>query len=208
MKNIGILSVLALVLVGFGYFTLFATPANETASNAAKEQAAFSVESEQAEVVQKIEPRKGVGSLDSLRLLNENLECKISYTPSEESSVIEGTYFVSKGNMRGDFLIPSPDLSGQVLSSMIIEGTTMYVWSEIEGETYGVKMPLSLLSDNSIETNEPVALDVDVAFDCVEWEYVDTTVFIPPSDTLFQDTSSLLGSGMEYGTLYEQQGEF
>ena len=208
MKNIGILSVLAVLLVGFGYYTLFATPANETAEQAARDQDDFAVEREPLAGEPEPEPRQGIGTLDELRLLNEDLECTIAYNPNDNGAAVEGTYFVSDGNMRGDFLTNLPDLSGQMLSSMIIDGTTLYIWSEIEEETYGAKMALSALADENVISNEPVALDAAVSYDCTAWENVDNTVFVPPSDTLFQDLDSSIGVGMEYGTIFEAQGEF
>lgn len=204
MKYVGILGLLAVLLVGFGYYTLFATPANETADQIGSDREAFSVEATDVVLEEKNEPKQGIGTLDELRLLGEDLECKIVYAPNDGSASVEGTYFVSDGNMRGDFLTDLPDLSGQMLSSMIIDGTTMYMWSEIEGETYGAKMALSSL-DATANTNEPVSLDADVTYDCVVWENVDTTVFLPPSDTLFQDLDTAFGVGMEYGTIFQEQ---
>ena len=54
------------------------------------------------------------------------------------------------------------------------------------------------------ETNEPIALDTPVNYDCKPWLAVDPSIFIPPTDVLFTDYASVMGAGMEYGTIYEE----
>ncbi len=201
MKNVIILAVIAVGIVGFAYFALFSTPAHELASEAESTMEELGVASGETEVT--AQPRQGTGSLDYLRLLNENLECTVSYTDATEGSKVEGTYFVSDGSMRGDFLTAGPDLSGTILSSMIIDSGMMYVWSEIEGEAYGVKMDLASVNDSDVSANEPIALDAAVEYDCKPWREVDRTVFVPPSTVLFQDMNEIMRGGMEYGTVYE-----
>jgi hypothetical protein len=200
MKYLGILAAVAVVLVGFIYYLLFATPIYKPADDVGVSVVPSATESEVTEV----EPRQGVGTLSNLRLLGENLECTILYEDENTFSTVEGTYFVSDGDMRGDFLTEAPDLSGQVLSSIIVKDDMMYMWSEIEGELYGVKVDLALVEDDAVDTNEPVDLDADVEYDCKPWPQVDRTVFEPPSSVLFQDVSALLRGGMQYGTIYDE----
>ncbi len=202
MKNIAILAVVAIALLTFGYITLFSTPAQKMADEAAEVAAELSLDS--TSTTSAAASRQGTGSLEMLRLLGEDLECTIIYTDSDQKTSVEGTYFVSAGNMRGDFLTPTPDLSGQVLSSMIIDDTNFYVWTEIEGQSYGIKTDLSLPSDATLDAREPVPLDNAVAYDCKPWKNVDRTVFVPPSTVLFQDSNELMQGGMEYGTIYEE----
>lgn len=202
MKNIAILAVVAIALLTFGYITLFSTPAQKMADEAAEVAAELSLDS--TSTTSAAASRQGTGSLEMLRLLGEDLECTIIYTDSDQKTSVEGTYFVSARNMRGDFLTPTPDLSGQVLSSMIIDDTNFYVWTEIEGQSYGIKTDLSLPSDATLDAREPVPLDNAVAYDCKPWKNVDRTVFVPPSTVLFQDSNELMQGGMEYGTIYEE----
>jgi len=202
MKYVGILAATALVIVGFIYYMLFAAPAYEMTDRAAESTAQYEV-SETKDNARNIEPRQGFGTLTELRLLGDNLECTVSFTDEENNTVVEGTYFVSENNMRGDFLTDAPDLSGQVLTSMIIKDNISYVWSEIEGQTYGMKVDLSLAESAAVDTNEPIDPDAVVKYDCKPWPNVDGTVFEPPRGVLFQDMSALLRSGMEYGTIYE-----
>ncbi|MBP6881242.1 MAG: hypothetical protein KBC35_01310 [Candidatus Pacebacteria bacterium] len=205
MKNFIILGVIAVVaLGGFIYFTFLATPAHELASEAEDTAAALSRET--ATTPAAPEPKKGTGTLESIRLLNEDLECTISTVAEGQQST--GTYFVSGGSMRGDFLTDSPDLTGQVLSSMIIDAGMMYVWSEIEGGMYGVKMDLAQAAAPEATSREPVSRNAAVEYDCKPWTNVDRTVFMPPTSVLFQDMSQMMRGGMEYGTLYEgMEGE-
>ncbi len=201
MKYVAILGVLAVVVAGFAYYALFSTPANQTATEAAKTQAELSVV--QADSAQSMEPKSGVGTLESIVLLKEDLECEINYTPETGGEPVEGTYFVSDGEVRGDFLIDSPDLTGKVLSSMIMTDTEMFVWTEFGEQVYGVKVELGTLGDAPLETNEPVAMDVPVGYECRPWPNVDRTVFEPPRNVIFQDLTQLMNAGMEYGTVYE-----
>lgn len=182
---------------------LFAAPAYELTDKAAESAAQYEV-SDTTTVTGEVEPKQGFGTLAELRLLGENLECTVSFTDEENNTSVEGTYFVSGNNMRGDFLTDAPDLSGQILTSMIIKDNISYVWSEIEGEMYGMKMDLSLAESTSADTNEPIDMDATVSYDCKPWPLVDGTVFEPPQTVLFQDMNALLRSGMEYGTIYNE----
>lgn len=203
MRNVLILGLVAVGIAGFGYFALFSTPAQHMAEEAKESADELSAESTKTPAV--AEPREGTGTLEYLRLLGEDLECVILYEDTERQHTVEGTYFVSAGSMRGDFLTESPDLTGKVLSSMIIDGQDMYVWSDIEGQLYGMKVDLSLTANGVVDTHEPVALDKAVRYDCKPWPNVDRTVFTPPATVMFQDMSTLMQSGMEYGTVYDRE---
>lgn len=203
MKYLAISGALAVTVAGLAYYMLFYVPSEESVSQTNKEQDGLEPgQSDSDEVA--IRPLQGKATLESLRLFDKNLECSISYIPSEQAAAIEGTYFVSEGNTRGDFLTDSPDLSGQVLSSIIINGNMMYLWSKIEGEAYGVKIDTSKNTDTEAGINTPVPLEADVKYDCKLWENIDRTVFVPPGDILFRDLGQIMQSGMEYGTVYEE----
>ena len=147
----------------------------------------------------------GSGTLRELQQLGRDIECVITYT-ADSGTATEGTYFVSDGSIRGDFLTDAPDLQGQILSSLIMDERMIYVWSEIEGEQYGMKM---LVPENEAAAVEPaaetpVSMDEPVTYDCKPWPNVDKTIFVPPSDVLFQDYSELMQAGMQEGVLYEE----
>ncbi len=149
----------------------------------------------------------GEGSLKDLLLRRENLECTIAYEDSEASGqIVNGTYFTSQSRLRGDFIMN--DSGMEVVSSMIMVDNTLYTWSEIEGEKYGMKIDLSTTESVGVETKpdtrEPVPLDDKVKYDCRAWNDVDGSIFEPPTDIIFSDYGSLIGTGMEFGTIYEE----
>lgn len=154
-------------------------------------------------------PIAGTDTLQALLALGQNLECTISYSVENEgvSTVTEGTYFTSRGRMRGDFLLP--DMTQGAVSSMILADGVMYSWTEIEGEKYGMKITLSDLeqsknTDGAPEANEAVPLDTAVSYSCKPWVALDGSVFEVPTDVIFKDYKDLVNVGMEYGTSYEE----
>lgn len=202
MYKIVILSVVGAVAVGLGALYLLTTdsattsPVTETA------------QTETPITTPPDETQRGVASLLSLMSQARDLECTISYAPENDpTQVVTGTYFTTSGKMRGDFIVPGM-ASGSV-SSMIMTADTMYSWSEINGETYGVKFDTATMakmqatSSTEIQTNEPVAVDVPVTYECKPWTGVDRSIFEPPSDVLFRDFSEITAAGMEFGTIYE-----
>ena len=149
------------------------------------------------------QPFSGVDTLANLQAQGKDLECQIVYEQAGENKATEGTYFTSRGSLRGDFVIPSPDLGGTIVSSMIVGGSSMYVWSTIGSDTFGFKSDIS--NETEIERNEPVPLDAQVKYTCTDWENVDGSVFVPPADVTFKDLGAVMEAGMEYGVL---EGEF
>jgi len=158
-----------------------------------------------------LQPEKmaGMGSLSGLSRRGENLECSITYKNNDapEESV-EGSFFTSRERIRGDFL--TTDNGQQILSSIIIRDDMMYSWSEIDGQKYGMKVDLKELEKmeaqgETPDTREPVPLDDTVQYDCKPWNNVDGSVFEEPRDIVFSDFSAVIGTGMEFGTIYEDQ---
>lgn len=168
-----------------------------------------SVPAAQNETSKEVTPVAGTDTLQSLLALGQNLECTISYAMENEgvSSVTEGTYFTSRGRMRGDFLIPG--MEGSAVSSMILADGIMYTWTEIEGEKYGMKIDLSDLeqsksANGAPEVHEAVPLDTAVSYNCKPWVALDGSVFEVPTDVIFKDYKDLINVGMEYSTSYEE----
>lgn len=201
MKYIKILGLVAVIVAISAYFLIFYVPDKDTDKTSIQTN---EIQSQETLAKTKTKgPFAGTGSLSSLRDLNENIECTISYKPNEQAEVTEGTYFVSEGKIRGDFLVESPDLTGKILSSMIIDGEFLYSWTEIDGQAYGAKIAVSKLNEQSNNVNQPMSLDTDVKYNCKPWDNVDGSIFLPPSKVLFQDMNELQKAGMEYGTTYE-----
>ncbi len=145
------------------------------------------------------EPMSGIESLQSLARQGKSLECQIILERSKAEGSIEGTYFTHKGKLRGDFMVPAPEFGGKIVSSMIVDTDMLFVWTTIENQTIGFKSDLTTRS-TSVPTKEPVALDTPVKYTCTEWETVDGSVFVPPTDIKFTDTDVSVKAGMEYGT--------
>jgi hypothetical protein len=201
-KNIVMVSVFAVVVIGFGYFTVFSTPAQDNVNQLANESGEFSAQ-EITEGSAKEVSISGTDTLQSISEIGRSLECKFTYSNNEVEASAEGTFFTSAGKVRGDFLTESPDMSGKILSSMIINEDMFYVWSEIEGKVYGIKMDFLAMEEYD-SSNSAVSMDEPVDYKCEPWENVDNTVFEPPQNVLFQDMTELMNGGMEYGIIYEE----
>ena len=203
------LAALAIAVGGFAYYTLFWDRTPDLAPGATGDDTTEASDTATSDDTTDREPFSGVGTLLELQDEGEALECSITYTDADTDTRVTGTYFVAGEQLRGDFLTDSPDLSGQILTSMTIDATTMYTWTETDGEQFGMRVDLPPDSEDfgEIDANEPVPLDQQVQYTCTPWANVDNTIFQPPSDVLFQDMSELMQSGMEYGTLYDEEGD-
>jgi hypothetical protein len=142
-------------------------------------------------------PFSGLSTLMSLQAMQKDLECQIAYSKEGEKDV-EGTYFISGGKMRGDFLVPAEEYAEDIVSSLILDGQTLYVWSKIGEDTFGFVS--NRASEKPVKSNEPVPLDTDIRYTCTEWIGVDGSVFVPPSSVEFKDLNAVMNAGMEYGT--------
>lgn len=208
MKYVGILGVGALCVAGFAYYTLFAGPSVPQAADSTDRDSQAITEVVADPSSAEREEFAGAGSINNLIARGESLECQITYIPNPLEPEVTGSFFTADGQVRGDFLVPSPDLSGQILSSVIFTGSTLYAWSEIDGEQYGFQMQTdTFVSDNEMDTT-PIPSDQEVQYTCLSWPNVDRTIFVPPTDVLFTDMSDMTGL-METGTIYlEQEGAF
>jgi hypothetical protein len=207
MKNFLLWSILGAVVVGgVALYMIFATGGEEAVVTDASSEVAAVDESANEVAV----PKSGTDSLSALLALGQNLECTISYAPEVTGGVkTEGTYFTSRGRMRGDFVVETNGT--EAVSSVIIDNDSMYSWSLIEGQKYGMKMTLSELEtaqtdDTAPEANQAVPLDEAVTYSCKPWASVDGSIFNPPTDIVFTDYSDVVNMGMEFGTSYGEGG--
>lgn len=145
-------------------------------------------------------PLSGIGSIASLATQGKSLECQVVFERSETEGSIEGTYFTHQGKLRGDFMVPAPEFGGKILSSMIVDTDMLFVWTTIENEMIGFKSDLTT-RDKTVLTKEPVPLDTPIKYTCTEWEGVDGSVFIPPTNIIFSDADTSVKAGMEYGVI-------
>jgi hypothetical protein len=205
MKLVGILGFGALLVVVFGYATIFGGPVTTEIIPASTIQTE-SVDTEQQQKATKREAFAGTGSIESLYERGEALECQIIYTPNLVEAEITGNIFISEGNVRADFVVPSADMTGQTVASIIYDSTTLYLWSEIEGETFGVKQAQTEFAGFA-DSAAVIEYATEVQYDCLTWLVVDNTIFEPPTDVLFGDMTDV-GANMEFGTIYENEREF
>ena len=202
MKSFTILGVLALLVAGVGYYMIFYVPTDEMdVTSVLKSQEV--VLTEDLLELQKTE-RTGYGTLADLQTWGEDLECTIFYENEVSETSAEGTLFISGEKIRVDSLTDSSEFEETLLSSMIMDGDNMYIWSEIEGELYGMKMSVSDINKPEFNNSETISFYSDVKYNCSNWTEVDATVFVPPSDVLFQSMEDILKGAMEYGTVYEE----
>ena len=204
MKLVGILGLGAILVLTLGYFIVFGGESSVTATNVSNEKTV----AESVQVPASSNKREQFTGADSIRALYErgdSLECQITYIPNPLEAEINGNIFTDKGRVRGDFVVPAPDLNGQTVASIIYDQPTLYIWSEIDGETFGVKQTQQDFVGLG-DTAAAIDYDTQVQYDCLTWLRVDPTIFEPPTKVLFSDLDAM-GANMEFGTLYEE-GEF
>jgi hypothetical protein len=89
------------------------------------------------------------------------------------------------------------------VASIIYDQPTLYIWSEIDGETFGVKQTQENFMGLG-DTAAAIDYDTQVQYDCLTWPRVDVTIFEPPTDVLFSDMQEM-NANMEFGTLFEDE---
>lgn len=204
MKTFLVWSIVVAVVAGGAamYFLFGDSPKEETQIEGGEE----TMVEEEAVPTQ---PSSGSNTLTSLMARGQNLECTVAYTQAAGvETKTEGTYFTAAGKMRGDFIVSS--MGEDTVSSIILRDGTLYSWSEIEGDAYGMKISLSQLEASKTEgtpaAQEVVPLDASVDYECKAWTAVDNSIFEPPTDIIFSDFGDIVNQGMEFGTMYEGGG--
>ena len=203
MKTVGILAFGALLVVAFGYFTIFGGAPSTIVESEGSDIRPIAEMTDTEPDPEKREQFSGMGSIRSLYERGESIECQITHTPNQLEAEITGNIFTADGRVRGDFVVPSPDLSGQTVASIIYDEPTLYIWSEIDGETFGIKQTQDDF-DGLGDTAAAIDYDTGVQYDCLTWPRVDNTIFQPPTNVLFSDIDAM-GANMEFGTLFEDE---
>jgi hypothetical protein len=204
MKKILLVSILLACVVGtIALYMLFGNSAKEI-----KDESKVSTPVATEEKVNQVEnPTSGTATMSDLMARGENLECTISYySDANAKTPTTGTYFTSRGRTRGDFLIP--EMGQGAVSSMIMRDETMYSWTVIEDEKYGMKISMkdleaSKTEDKTPDAREVVPLEAKVDYNCKVWNPVDGSIFEIPNDIIFQDFGDLMNTGMDFGNVYE-----
>jgi len=202
MKTVGILAFGALLVVVFGYVTIFGSSPETVVTPATDTQGQSEVVADSTEPEER-EQFSGAGSIQSLYERAESLECQCTYIPNPLEAEITGNIFTDQGRVRGDFVVPAPDLNGQTVASIIYDQPTLYIWSEIDGETFGVKQVQDEFTGLG-DTAAAIDYDTQVQYNCLTWPRVDSTIFEPPTNVLFNDMEDM-SANMEFGTLFEDE---
>ncbi len=207
MKNTLLISIASAVVVGAIAVTLLMRNSDSDVKTSQNDQ--ISNIEEQNQEVEKT-PISGTETMIALLEKGEDLECSVSYISEENSnSPTTGTFFTSQGKMRGDFVVMS--MQEEIVSSMIMDTESMYTWTIVNGDKYGMKISQAELenskkNDDSPEAHEAVPVDVAVDYECKPWKEVDRSIFVPPTDVIFKDYSDLMNTGMEFGNVYGEEG--
>lgn len=144
-------------------------------------------------------PAAGVALFSDLIRSDLTRECTLSYRTDYSETVVEGSLLTQAGRVRGDF-VQSDTEFGEVVTSYVITGEDLYVWSQIDAETFGVRYA----ANDMTVANLPVNLNERVRYNCVPSAKIDDSIFELPAGVLFQDAGEI---DAEYGTIYES-GEF
>jgi len=202
MKFIAPLVVLALLIAGFAYYALFSAPAITPViqENTVTEVATVTAEDE----LEVQEEFSGEGSLYSLVARGDRLECAIKYIPNPLEPEIIGSLFTADGKVRGDFVVPTPDQVGQMITSIIIADDTIWQWTDIDGDMFGSQQVADFAPATLVRLVAPVGFSSEVQYDCLSWLQVDQTIFEPPTSIIFSDATH---ATFESGVIFEE-GEF
>jgi len=127
-------------------------------------------------------------TLAGLIALGQNLRCTFSVTGTNGDTT-NGTFYVSKANVRGDFTIKTTD-GKQNQVSMIRIGDTNYIWGSALPS--GIKMTLSLDKiRQSAQVSQYQAVTQKTNYSCLPWN-VDASLFTPPANIKFTDVTSMI----------------
>lgn len=126
------------------------------------------------------------GSIQSLIAAGKSVSCDVNYPEMSGKGIV----YVSGKKVRGDF---TTQVEGkEMLSHMIFDGETSYIWSDGVNQGTKFKMdPNQKFSANP--SNQTADLSKEVDMSCQDWN-VDSSKFSPPSTVKFTDMSSLLNT--------------
>jgi hypothetical protein len=143
----------------------------------------------------------GQDTFANLFKLGRTLEC--SFTFKDQGITSEGTGFFDGKQMRVDSMYMG-DGRATYMSSMISDGTIMYLWSKTEAGSFAMKMavpPEGVTSNTAPVDQSKGGLNPQskVTYNCKSWK-VDGSVFVPPTDIKFMNMDDMMngmpGAGM------------
>jgi hypothetical protein len=127
-------------------------------------------------------------TLAGLLALGQNLRCSFNVNSASGGST-QGTFYISNGNVRGDFAMKSADGKENQIS-MIRLGDENYIWGPALPK--GIKMKLSLdkLSANA-QASQFANVNQKTDYNCIP-SNADASLFTPPANVTFTDVSSMM----------------
>lgn len=134
---------------------------------------------------------RGSGSFKNVLGLKKNVVCDVSYSQGEQNEQVGGKVYTNGEKMRANFMTEVDGVSTD--TNVINNGKEMYIWSK--GATGDMAMKFTI--DEATDSNKGQGqfdMNTDVDYSCQNWN-VDASLFIPPSDLTFMDTSSMMKQG-------------
>lgn len=134
---------------------------------------------------------RGSGSFKNVLGLKKNVVCDVSYIQEGAPSPISGKVYTNGEKMRANFIM---EVEGNGTETNVInDGKEMYIWGkQAQGD-----MAMKFTIDETIDSSKEQAqfdMNTDVDYSCQNWN-VDASLFIPPSNLNFMDTSSMMKQG-------------
>jgi hypothetical protein len=131
-------------------------------------------------------------TLAGLLALGQNLRCSFN-VEGEAGASTQGTFYVSGGNVRGDFTTKTAGGKEDKMN-MLRKGNDNYIWGG--SLPMGIKMTISLEEfAGTAKTNQYASQSVDpnkeYDYNCAPWT-PDASLFTPPADVKFTDMSAMM----------------
>lgn len=136
-------------------------------------------------------------TLAGLLAMGQNQRCTFS-TNSTTGGTTNGTFYVSKGNVRGDMTMKASNGKEDQMS-IIRMGDTNYIWGS--ALPTGIKMTLSLdkiTQGANANASQYSSINQKADFNCVPWS-VDSSLFTPPANVKFTDMTSMMPNSVSPG---------
>ncbi len=144
------------------------------------------------------------GTFYDLLKQDKSWVCKVQFL-SKENYIYANDFYVDKNKLKGEVVVSTPDLNGEITRSILVTDNVLYSWSKFDDKIYGAKISLDYtpsLHDNSLKL--PFNLDTKIDYECTTWNKVDKTMFSLPEKVLFKDLNQDLNPTLEEGILYEE----
>lgn len=134
---------------------------------------------------------KGSGSFKNVLGLKKNVVCDVSYTQDGLNSPVGGKVYTNGEKMRANFITEVDGVSDE--TNVINDGKEMYIWGKGAMSDMAMKFAIDETETTSEDQNQ-FDMNTDVDYSCQNWN-VDASLFIPPSDLTFMDTSLMMKAG-------------